>query len=239
MTKDAAPLIFEKMINIMQQIGSIGKDTKNTMQGFMFRGIDDVYNSLHKIMGKEGVFTTSKILDRSREERQSKSGGILTFTVLRIAYTFHASDGSSVTTESEGEAMDSGDKSTGKAMSIADKYALLQAFKIPTKEDKDPDLYTSPTTVPKVKGITEMKKTVAGFLRDFIETESVDEMDSICETYKDKIIKIRAEAPHLLTGNEETEGTLSVDDNFTKHRLKLKNKAVMAKKMQDDMSPPE
>ena len=35
--------------------------------------------------------------------------------------------------------MDSGDKSTNKAMAVAHKYALLQTFCIPTEEIKDPD----------------------------------------------------------------------------------------------------
>jgi hypothetical protein len=38
-----------------------------------------------------------------------------------------------------GEAMDSGDKSSNKAMSVAHKYAFLQVFAIPTEEQKDPD----------------------------------------------------------------------------------------------------
>jgi hypothetical protein len=38
--------------------------------------------------------------------------------------------------------MDSGDKSSNKAMSVAHKYALLQAFCIPTKDIDDPDAET-------------------------------------------------------------------------------------------------
>ena len=41
-----------------------------------------------------------------------------------------------------GEAMDSGDKGMNKAYSIALKYALFQAFLIPTEELKDPDSET-------------------------------------------------------------------------------------------------
>src|SRR5690606_6278200 len=52
---------------------------------------------------------------------------------------FHATDGSSVSTEVEGEGMDSGDKSSNKAMAVAHKYAILQAFCIPTEDMPDPD----------------------------------------------------------------------------------------------------
>lgn len=43
-------------------------------------------------------------------------------------------DGSIHTVTTYGEAMDSGDKATNKAMSIAYKYAAFQAFCIPTEE---------------------------------------------------------------------------------------------------------
>jgi hypothetical protein len=41
-----------------------------------------------------------------------------------------------------GEAMDSGDKATNKAMSAAYKYACMQAFSIPTEGDNDADAHT-------------------------------------------------------------------------------------------------
>jgi hypothetical protein len=41
-----------------------------------------------------------------------------------------------------GEAMDSGDKSSNKAMSAAYKYAAFQAFCIPTEGDNDADATT-------------------------------------------------------------------------------------------------
>jgi hypothetical protein len=50
-----------------------------------------------------------------------------------------ASDGSKHTVSTFGEAMDSGDKATNKAMSAAYKYAAFQAFAIPTEGDNDPD----------------------------------------------------------------------------------------------------
>jgi hypothetical protein len=53
-----------------------------------------------------------------------------------------ASDGSKHTVKTYGEAMDSGDKATNKAMSAAYKYAAFQAFCIPTEGDNDADATT-------------------------------------------------------------------------------------------------
>ena len=138
-TPTEKPLIYSKMIAVMKGAGAIGKNAKNTMQGYNFRGIDDVYNELHGIMAKNGVFTTSEILKDFSEERTSKKGALLLYRILSIRYRFWAEDGSFVSSEVIGEGMDSGDKASNKSMAVAHKYALLQAFCIPTHEKKDPE----------------------------------------------------------------------------------------------------
>jgi len=140
-THNSAPMIYPAMAAIMAEIPAIGKDKKNQQQGFNYRGIDDVYNALNGIMAKHGVFICPEVLDQSREERATKSGGVMGFVTLRIKYVFYAKDGSSVSCVVCGEGMDSGDKATSKAMSIAQKYAFFQVFTIPTKEaaESDPD----------------------------------------------------------------------------------------------------
>lgn len=131
--------IYQAMAAIMKETEAISKDEKNKQQGFNYRGIDSVYNSMHGVLAKHGVFMTPEVLDKTREERTNKNGTVLAFTTLRIKYTFFAEDGSSVSCTVEGEGMDSGDKSSNKAMAIGHKYAMLQTFCIPTAEQKDPD----------------------------------------------------------------------------------------------------
>jgi len=127
------------MIAVMAKVGSIGKGRDNVQQHYKFRGIDDVYLALHDILAECGVFSTSEILSERVEDRESRSGGTLVYRVLHLRYTFHALDGTSVTSDVIGEGMDSGDKAANKAMSVGHKYALLQAFAIPTDEPKDPE----------------------------------------------------------------------------------------------------
>lgn len=136
----------------MAEMEAIGKSRKNQAQGYSFRGIDEVYNELHPILARNKVFTTTEVLDQHREERPTKSGGNMTFSVFKIKFTFFAEDGSSVSCVMIGEGSDSGDKSSNKAMAVAHKYAFVQVFSIPTVDDKDPENYspeplarTSPT----------------------------------------------------------------------------------------------
>ncbi len=48
--------IYTAIPAIMDEIGHIGKDIKNQQQGFMFRGIDQVMNTMKPLMAKHGVF---------------------------------------------------------------------------------------------------------------------------------------------------------------------------------------
>ena len=131
--------IFESISAVMAEVGAIGKTSKNTQQGFMFRGIDAVMNAINPALVKYKMFIVPTILEQSREERETSRGGTLIYSVCKVKYTFYAEDGSSIEAVVIGEGMDSGDKATNKAMSIAFKYACFQVFCIPTEEMVDPD----------------------------------------------------------------------------------------------------
>lgn len=131
--------IFQQIPKVMAEMDAVAKNSKNTTQNFTFRGIDAIYNELHARLAKHAVFTAPEVIEFSREERQTKSGGVMTYTIAKIRFRFYADDGSSFETVMIGEGSDSGDKSANKAMAIAHKYAFLQVFAIPTEDDKDPD----------------------------------------------------------------------------------------------------
>lgn len=131
--------IYEAIPLIMAEIDAVGKNQINAQQKFKFRGIDDVYNAIQKVMAKHGVFNTAKIKKRERKEIISKQGTAGVYVLNEFIFRFYASDGSYVESEADGEALDYGDKASNKAASIAHKYALLQTFCIPTEDLKDPD----------------------------------------------------------------------------------------------------
>ena len=131
--------IYEAIASCMADIGAVGKGQKNLQQGFMYRGIDAVMNALAPAMQKNKIFVTPEVLEQTREERTTNKGGTLIYSICKIRYTFYTVDGSSVQATVIGEGMDSGDKATNKAMSIAFKYACFQVFCIPTEEMVDPD----------------------------------------------------------------------------------------------------
>jgi hypothetical protein len=143
--------IHGAIIAIMRAIGPIAKDSKNTQQNYNFRGVDQVYNALHPHLAEHGVYCTSEILEAthtSREVQTASGKKTLYHSILKMRFTYRAEDGSSVFTEVVGEGMDySGDKASNKAMSVADKYALLQLLKIPTAMvDPDRPQHPAPPT---------------------------------------------------------------------------------------------
>lgn len=133
------PMIYKSIIDVMKKINAIGKDRKNTQQNFAYRGIDDVMNELHGALSECGVFVVPEVLEENRSTGKSRSGGELYYTRLKTRFTFYAADGSHIEAVVIGEAMDSGDKASNKALSIGLKYAMLQVFCIPTEDEKDPD----------------------------------------------------------------------------------------------------
>jgi len=135
------------MVAVMKTVEAISKDKRNQQQGFIYRGIDDVYGELHRRLSDAGIYCRPEVLKREHTERQSKSGGVLYSVTMHMRYHMTADDGSSVVLEAIGEGMDSADKATNKAMAIAHKYALLQAFLIPTEDMPDPDA-SSPDPAP-------------------------------------------------------------------------------------------
>jgi hypothetical protein len=135
-----------KAINAVQaELARIGisKDNSNQQQGYKFRGIDDVYNALSPMLARHGLCILPRCTERLCVERTNAKGTALFYVTVRVEFDFVSSeDGSKHTIVTYGEAMDSGDKATNKAMSAAYKYAAMQAFSIPTEGDNDADAHT-------------------------------------------------------------------------------------------------
>lgn len=141
----SAPKVYAAIAKVMADVGKAGisKDKKNEQQGYKFRGIDDVYNALSGFLSGAGLCILPRVLKREVTERTTKNGGALFYVVLDVEFDLVcAEDGSKHTVSMVGEAMDSGDKATNKAMSAAYKYACMEVFCIPTEGDNDADSKT-------------------------------------------------------------------------------------------------
>ena len=142
---NGAPLVFSAIAAVMSDVSKegIGKDRRNDTQGYKFRGIDDVYNALAPVLAKHDLCIVPSVLSREVVERKNHKGNALFYVTCQVEFTLIcANDGSSIKAVTYGEAMDSGDKATNKAMSAAYKYMAMQTFCIPTEGDNDADQTT-------------------------------------------------------------------------------------------------
>ncbi len=140
-----APHVLTAINAVMAELAreGIGKDRSNAQQGYKFRGIDDVYNALAPILARNHLVITPRCRNRQKEVVTTAKGGTLFYVTVDMEFELaSAVDGSTKTAQMFGEAMDSGDKATNKAMSAAYKYMAMQEFCIPTEGDNDADAAT-------------------------------------------------------------------------------------------------
>ena len=135
------PLIHAKMLAVKRDIGSVGKDQKNSGQGWKFRGIDQFINALHPILNKHGVGILPSVVQHSEPKfiTNEKTGKVAKNTQITVQYKFFAEDGSAVDVTVPAEGVDPGDKGTNKALSAALKYCLIQTFCVPTEDMAEAD----------------------------------------------------------------------------------------------------
>lgn len=134
--------VYEAIAFVTNKIAKegIAKDkTADTGNGkYKFRGIDDVYNALAPCLAEAGLNILPYCLSREVVERKSNKGNALFYVTVTMRFDFVSKwDGSKHEVCMYGEAMDSSDKATNKAMSAAYKYACMQTFCIPTEGNND------------------------------------------------------------------------------------------------------
>jgi hypothetical protein len=155
--------IIKQLSQVMEDVGAVRKTERNTHQSFNFRGIDNVVNAVSPALRKHGVVVVPTVNTSEAEtveigQNRTRMG----YVRVNVTYTFYAQDGSSIATTVVAESMDSGDKATAKAMSVAFRTALLQTLCLPTDEaDPDADTYVRSDAKPAATKLRAVTETVA------------------------------------------------------------------------------
>ena len=172
----------------------IAKLRRNAQQGYPFRGIDDVYNELSPHLSAAGLCILPRVISREVVERQSTKGGALFYVTVAVEFDLVcAEDGSKHTVKTYGEAMDSADKATNKAMSAAYKYMAMEVFCIPTEGDNDADASTpevsSKITAKQLAELTALIDDVGANTEKFLGFLKVDALENLPAVEFDKAKK--------------------------------------------------
>lgn len=146
-TEEQAPSVIEALTRVMGDVQYVGKGGWNDHQKFKFRGIDDVMNAVGPVLRRHKVILMPRIISHELTSRPRPNGGTTNFATVTVEYTAHGPAGDTISGSAAGEAFDTGDKATPKAMSVAFRTFLLQALCLPTDEP-DPDAQSYEETRP-------------------------------------------------------------------------------------------
>lgn len=194
--------VYQAINAVQKDLASVGitKDRRNQAQGYSFRGIDDCYNAIAPLLAKHGLCILPRVLSRDVREVTNAKGTLLFYTSVTVEYEFVAAeDGSKHTISMFGEAMDSGDKATNKALSAAYKYAVMQAFSIPTEGDND----TENTTHEVVQGLTS--NAVADLEIAIAEADSVESLQKVFAASWKKASALQQQKIKIMYDNRKKE----------------------------------
>ena len=127
-------------LRVRRDIRAIGKGELYNALGtkFNFRGVDTVVNVFGPVTLKHGVNIMSSKVEATYGEKQTKNGGKMRECSVLVTWTIMGPMGDTLTLQTMGEALDTADKSTTKAQSVALRTLLL-GFGLTPTHDKDPD----------------------------------------------------------------------------------------------------
>jgi hypothetical protein len=136
------PNVQTAWANVMADVRALGKGQAVTSgpARFNFRGVDDVMNAVGPVLRDHGVSVVPTAVSHTAEDVTTSKGSKMRNVTVIVSYQIHGPAGDTMAGAAAGEAADSGDKATPKAMSVAFRTFLLQSLTLPTDEP-DPDLH--------------------------------------------------------------------------------------------------
>ena len=188
--------IYEKMSAITAEIGVVEKNLNvkvNSNSSYKAVSERDVLDAVKPIEQKYRVYSypaNRKIVDCDVLTKETEYNGTITrtntlFMRVETVYRFVNIDKPDefIETTVDGDGLDTGDKAAGKAMTYADKYALMKAYKLSTGDD--PDKEASPEHGYEKKAEPKATTKQIALVEDLYTDE---EIERICK--KAKITKI-------------------------------------------------
>lgn len=213
--------IVQALTEVMKSVGAIGKTDRNQSQGFNFRGIDSVVNAVSPALQKNGIVVVPQVLEYQYETVEiGRNRTAMGHVRVKVTYRFVGAAGDSLDATVVAEAMDSGDKASAKAMSVAFRTALLQTLCLPTDEvDPDANSYErssaedilSPSAVMmKITQATELETlaTVGQYITANKDKFSADNLELFRVKFRDQQLRINPPALQV-EGTEQNEGVVT------------------------------
>lgn len=177
------------LAKVMADILPVGKkDRVESANGpkYNFRGVDAVVNAVGPVLRLYGVVVVPELQSVSYQDvvtGKNRTPGRA--SMVTVKYRFIGPAGDEVSAVVAAESIDSGDKATAKAMSVAWRTCLIQVFAIPTG-DPDPDAakYTraSAYTPEEIRDRAVMPTATRGMLLQLLTVTAAHSFDDVLVT---------------------------------------------------------
>ena len=184
--------IYEKLLGITSEIKNVNKnlDVGVGKNSYKAVGEADVLFAVKQLEQKYKVYSYPchrEVIDRAILETEKEYNGNVTkgnqiFLRIETVYRFvnieNPDEYIEITTYGDG--IDTQDKAVGKAMTYADKYALLKAYKIITGDD--PDQEHSPDNAKYTKAQTDDRKATPKQIEVLSKTYTGENMTKLLKS---------------------------------------------------------
>lgn len=155
--------LFERLAAITNELGFVKKNLSVKLPTGAYKAVGevDVLEAVKPLEYKYGIY--SYPIERrivTDKETVTKSGTTNQFIRVETVYRFVnvTKPEEYIDVVSYGDGVDSGDKASGKAMTYADKYALMKGYKISTGDDPDQTASEEQKTITEISTSDQHKR---------------------------------------------------------------------------------
>lgn len=131
--------LVRKLAEIMALVERVPKNGHNTFQNYKYATEADIAAAVRSAMAERNLMLFPSVQETQWSVLEGKNSK-QRLCSMRVRFTIEDGDsGEQRSFEMWGEGQDSGDKASYKAITGAEKYALLKLFLIPTGDDPEAD----------------------------------------------------------------------------------------------------
>jgi hypothetical protein len=135
--------LVSKLSEVMKEVKYIEKKGFNAFHRYKYATESDVAERVREVLAKENVMMIPSMVSHETREHINAKGKTEYIATVNMEFTFYDGDsGEKITFLMAGEGQDAGDKAIYKAVTGAQKYALMKVFMIPTGDDPEADVDT-------------------------------------------------------------------------------------------------
>jgi len=222
--------IYEKLSLITEEIGIIEKKLTVGTGANTYKAVSerDVLDNIKPIEKKYRVYSypesrtllESDILTKETEYKGEVKKVNQQFMRIETKYKFINLDNpeDNITTITYGDGIDTGDKAPGKAMTYADKYALMKAYKLSTGDDPDKDAspedgYKKVEKKASQKQVDMLEKYYKGEnLEKLLKENNIKKLEDIGMTKASEIIKKIMDRAKLINKEDKAMDKQDMED---------------------------